>query len=173
MVEKVCEKNNLIVDRNKDIEEKNLPFGIQICGHNNEIYRLNQKVKTADLIPIKDLILVNDKIIFCDSEDGIVGPYDCRFNFEIGDKIRLIKADCLYTSYNNWFAENNIDLDIASRYGYMNSGYNFKGKTGKIIACGPHSKEDPTNIYCIEFEAWFYKPTFLVNEKGIVLEDIE
>ena len=87
--------------------------------------------------------------------------------FKIGDEVKIIDHGQSYTSYNSWFKENNIDVDIAARYAFCSTDY-FSYEKFVIVAKGKHINDENRVIYAITpAQNSNLKPVFLFGEKGL------
>ena len=84
--------------------------------------------------------------------------------FAVGDRVEVICEGQHYDTYHNWFVQNNISVDIASRYAY--GGEYEKYSSFIVEAVGKHQREEDGWLYAIR-PASGYRKIYLFNEKGL------
>lgn len=86
--------------------------------------------------------------------------------YEIGDSVRIVDFGQQYTTYSDWFEENNIGINFAVRYSYDVSCE--KDKVYTILAYGPHCFHTGM-LYLIEEKDTLHSPVFLFAEEALEL----
>lgn len=98
--------------------------------------------------------------------------------FNIGDRVKIIDHGELYPTYSSFFAENDIDPEIARRYAYGVGSLIIQDNcVGKVIASG-YYKGVPNagNLYVIQLETnsaiecnILSDAVYIINEQGLEL----
>lgn len=109
-----------------------------------------------------------------DIEDALVDPdyfHDwlkdiTRPNIKVGDTVTITCPGQIYSTYHNWFKENNVDVDIASRYAYGDECDPSTAYTYFVLAVGKHSENNLMTMYAISATLYGNK-VYLINDKGI------
>lgn len=89
-----------------------------------------------------------------------------RPNIKIGDTVTITCPGQIYSTYHNWFKENNVDVDIASRYAYGDECSPSTTHTYIVLAVGKHSENSLMTMYAISATLYGNK-VYLINDKGI------
>ena len=89
------------------------------------------------------------------------------FKFNVGDKVKVINCGNAYTTYENWFKEQELGSYYTTRYAY---GINPKvinnsNTVYKVIKRGTHNCGDD-NLYLIQRDC-YEQPMFLIGEEGL------
>lgn len=96
-----------------------------------------------------------------------------NFKFMVGDIVQVVDIGACYTTYCDFFRENDISIDIAARYRYdfplseiirENPDVLFK-----VMAVGTHGI-DGTKIYAITALGDWVEHCYLIGERGITEE---
>ena len=106
-----------------------------------------------------------------DNLEDILKTIRKRFtSFRVGDRVRIINPGRSYLTYNDWFEENQIAVNVAARYAY---GQSVKENTpGTIKFIGKHRVEKNKVICLIESDqTWDGKPFYLVEASGLEMEE--
>lgn len=96
--------------------------------------------------------------------------------FNIGDRVKIIDHEMLFTTYSGFFVENDIDKKIARRYAYGVGMLIIQNNcVGKVVASG-YYKGVPTagNLYVIQLEMssaiecdMLSDAVYIIDEKGL------
>lgn len=89
--------------------------------------------------------------------------------YKIGDSVRVVDFGQQYTTYSDWFEENNIGINFAARYGYGRSCEKDRNKVYTILAYGPHSSREDIMLYLIEEKNTRYSQLFLFAGEALEL----
>lgn len=85
----------------------------------------------------------------------------------IGTEVKIVDTGKLYTTYADWFKENEIPYDYAVRYCYCGD----KPKTNlkyKIVGVGKHIADNSRIIYAIqECGEFVFDKVYLIGCKGV------
>lgn len=82
---------------------------------------------------------------------------------KVGDDVAIVNAGELYSTYYDFFEENDLSLNIAARYAFRGEASTmFKHR---VIYIGKHTK-DGEDVYVIENK--LNKTIYLIGGKGIV-----
>lgn len=93
---------------------------------------------------------------------------EMRPPLKVGNEVKIVDDGQMYTSYYQWFKENNVDLDIASRYAFENNQQINKNVLYKIVAVGYHVSDKNLKMYAIQrADCSIGGYVFLINEYGI------
>lgn len=87
--------------------------------------------------------------------------------YKVGDSVRIVDFGQQYTTYSDWFEENNIGINFAARYSYNTSCE--KNKVYTVLAYGPHSSREDIMLYLIEEKDTRYSPVFLFAREALEL----
>ena len=93
-----------------------------------------------------------------------------RPSIEVGDFVELVDVGQLYSTYFAWFKENNVDIDIASRYAYARENNPSTYGYYRVLAVGKHIDDDNVTIYAITKEEDYVQdasPVYLINDRGV------
>lgn len=98
--------------------------------------------------------------------DNLIETIRKRFSvLRLGDKVRIVDPGCCYSTYHDWFKENKVNYEYATRYAYGQDVEKFKDKVGTIVAMGKHTTGN-LMIYAVEFPFnWNGSPVYLINEE--------
>ena len=88
--------------------------------------------------------------------------------YKVGDNVRIADFGKQYTTYSEWFEENNIGLNFAARYGYDILCDKDKDKVYTILAYGPHDFRTGM-LYLIEEKNTPHSPLFLFAGEALEL----
>lgn len=88
--------------------------------------------------------------------------------YKVGDNVRIVDFGQQYTTYSDWFEENNIGINFAARYGYGRLCEKDRNKVYTILAYGPHSFHTGM-LYLIEEKRYPPSPLFLFAEEALEL----
>lgn len=88
------------------------------------------------------------------------------FKFNVGDMVKIINCGNAYTTYVNWFKEQNLGEHYTTRYAYGINPKNINNSNTvyKVIKRGTHHCGDD-NLYLIQRDC--YESMFLIGEKGL------
>ena len=86
--------------------------------------------------------------------------------YKVGDNVRIVNFGQQYTTYSDWFEENNIGINFAARYSYNVSCE--KDKVYTILAYGPHCFHTGM-LYLIEEKDTLHSPVFLFAGEALEL----
>ena len=88
------------------------------------------------------------------------------FKFNIGDMVKIINCGNAYTTYVNWFKEQNLGEHYTTRYAYGINPKNINNSNTvyKVIKRGTHHC-GYDNLYLIQ--RYCYEPMFLIGEEGL------
>lgn len=86
--------------------------------------------------------------------------------YKVGDTVRIVDFGQQYTTYSDWFEENNIGINFAARYSYNVSCE--KDKVYTILAYGPHCFHTGM-LYLIEEKDTLHSPVFLFAGEALEL----
>lgn len=86
--------------------------------------------------------------------------------YKVGDNVRIVNFGKQYTTYSDWFEENNIGINFAARYGY--NVLCDKDKVYTILAYGPHYFHTGM-LYLIEEKDTPHSPLFLFAGEALEL----
>lgn len=89
--------------------------------------------------------------------------------YKVGDTVRVVDFGQQYTTYSDWFEENNIGINFAARYGYGRSCEKDRNKVYTILAYGPHSSRTDIMLYLIEEKNTRYSLLFLFAGEALEL----
>lgn len=89
------------------------------------------------------------------------------FKFNVGDMVKVINCGNAYTTYENWFKEQNLDSYYTTRYAYgINpNDINKSNTVYEVVKRGIHNCGDD-NLYLIRRQH-DCAPMFLIGEKGL------
>ena len=88
------------------------------------------------------------------------------FKFNVGDMVKVIRHGNAYTTYENWFKEQELGAYYTTRYAYgINPNViNNSNTVYKVVKRGIHHCGDD-NLYLIQRDR--YEPMFLIGEAGL------
>lgn len=88
------------------------------------------------------------------------------FKFNVGDTVKVINCGNAYTTYENWFKEQELGSYYTTRYAYGINPNNINNSNTiyKVIKRGTHNCGDD-NLYLIQRDC--YEPMFLIGEEGL------
>lgn len=90
-------------------------------------------------------------------------------SYKIGDSVRVVDFGQQYTTYSDWFEENNIGINFAARYGYGRSCEENRNKVYTVLAYGPHCSREDIMLYLIEEKNTRYSQLFLFAGEALEL----
>lgn len=105
-----------------------------------------------------------------DNLEDILKTIHERFtSFKVGDRVRVVNPGHAYSTYSDWFEENQIAVSIAARYAYNQEVKENTVGTVKFI--GKHKMDKDKTLYLIEVDQnWIGKPFYLVEASGLKME---
>lgn len=89
------------------------------------------------------------------------------FKFNVGDKVKVINCGNAYTTYENWFKEQELGSYYTTRYAYgINPNViNNSNTVYEVIKRGTHNC-GYDNLYLIQRDC-YGQPMFLIGEEGL------
>lgn len=86
---------------------------------------------------------------------------------KVGDKVTVVNYKKAYDTYAQWFIDNDIDKEIATRYAYKSAPQDGVHYFVKAIA--PHGHDPKTILYCIQGDEYNdgLNPAYLISRDGI------
>ena len=90
------------------------------------------------------------------------------FKFNVGDMVKVIRCGNAYTTYENWFKEQELGSYYTTKYAYgINpNDINNSNTVYKVVKRGIHCCGDD-NLYLIQRQNDDFAPMFLIGEKGL------
>lgn len=87
--------------------------------------------------------------------------------FKVGQKVKVVKPGECYTTYSDFFTENNVPIDIAIRYQFCRSleDEDYNNQTYIVDFVGKHRWKSEGALYVIH-EVCSIR-TYLVNERAL------
>ena len=91
------------------------------------------------------------------------------FKFNVGDMVKVIRCGNAYTTYENWFKEQELGSYYTTKYAYGINPNDINDNSNtvyEVVKRGIHRCGDD-NLYLIQRQNDDFAPMFLIGEKGL------
>lgn len=159
----------MIVEKRNYMSQNAISFSNEI--DDNDVVVVDVKNKCYPSITFKSADGVTEIFYansFADYKDEIikrVEEFTLQAKFSIGDIVYIKNSDKSYTTYTDWFKDNDVSYELAVRYCYGVIPTEGRNKF-RIVAVGPHAISKQL-LYAVTMVDGEDKRIYLMGEEGI------
>ena len=159
----------MIVEKRNYMPQNAISFSNEI--EDNDVVVVDVKGKCYPSITFKsadgttEVFYANSFVDYKDEIIKRVEEFISQTKFSIGDIVYIKNNGKSYTTYVDWFKDNNVSYEVAARYCYGVIPTESRNKF-RIVAAGPHAISKQL-LYAVTMVDGEDKRIYLMGEEGI------